>query len=293
MNITIDKPLIPLRLDVGEGPVWDATTSSLLFVDVTPGRIYRYSMADAKLLHADFGQEVGAAIPSSEGGLVVAARDGIYQTDANGQRPALIAAIESNNPGNRMNDAKVDPLGRLWAGTMAFDFAEGAAALYRVDGTSYVRVLSGLTIANGLDWSLDATQMYFIDSGTYAVDILDFDLASGELGNRRTLVPGRPEAGMPDGLTVDNEGHFWVAYFGAGEVRRFSPTGTLSGSVKLPVSQVTSCCFGGDDLSTLFITTAAYKLTPEQLASEPFSGSVFACKPGIQGRASNTFKVSE
>ena len=293
MDLSVDEPLLQLRLDVGEGPVWDVATNSLLFVDVSPGRIYRYHPSEAELRHFDFGQEVGAAAPTSAGGLVVAARDGVYLTDGNGQGKALVAAIESDNRGNRMNDAKIDSLGRLWAGTMAFDFAEGAAALYRVDGRSFVKVLPDLTISNGLDWSPDATKMFFIDSGTYAVDVFDFDLVAGELANRRALVPGEPGTGMPDGLTVDSEGHIWVAYFGTGEVRRFSPAGVLVGSVKLPVSQVTSCCFGGEDLGTLFITTAAYKLTPDQLDAEPLAGSVFACRPGVQGRASTPFKVSE
>jgi sugar lactone lactonase YvrE len=286
-------PVLDLHLDVGEGPTWDPETRSLMFVDVTPGRIHRFTPDTGRLDIVEFGQPVGAAIPVDRERTVVAARDGIYLADPSAGHPILIADIESENPGNRMNDAKVDPAGRLWAGTMAFDFAEGAAALYRVSGGSWERVLSDLTIANGLDWSPDGTLMYFIDSPTYRIDLFDFDATNGVPSDRRTFIEGEAADGMPDGMTVDADGGVWIAYFGAGEVRHFDPQGSHLDTVTVPASQVTSCCFGGDAMDTLYITSAAYELTEEQRRREPLAGAVFSCIPGVIGTPSTRFEVED
>lgn len=271
--------------DVGEGPCWDDRTGTLIFVDITPGIIYRLNPDTGYLASRRVGQEVGAAIPRVAGGLVVAARDGIGFLDEDVRAELVIVApIEADNPGNRMNDAKCDPAGRLWAGTMAFDFARGAGSLYRIEGDGRPeRVLSDLTISNGLGWSPSGTTMYFIDSGESAVDAFTYDPDTGTAMHRRRLVRfGRGE-GMPDGLTVDADGHLWVAMFGAGLVRRFSPQGAPSGAVRLPVSQVTSVTFGGEALDTLFVTSAAYGLEPDRLAQEPLAGATFCCWPGPTG----------
>ena len=280
-----------LTSDVGEGPSWDDSSQSLLFVDVTPGHIFRLDHASGALQRAEFGQEVGAAIPDTAGGLVVAARDGIYQADHAGTQVALLAAVEADNPGNRMNDAKCDPAGRLWAGTMAFDFQPGAASLYRIDRTTVNQILTDLTISNGTGWSPDVSLMYFIDSATSRVDVFDFDAVTGDISERRPFVTGQADGGMPDGMTVDSEGGVWVAYFGAGQVRRFDPSGLLDAVVDLPVRQVTSCCFGGPGLRELYITSAAYQLSTVDLHEQPLSGSTFRCTPGIAGLPTSRFEI--
>lgn len=280
-----------LSSDVGEGPSWDDRGQSLLFVDVTPGCIYRLDPSTGALQCAEFGQEVGAAIPDSSGGLVVAARDGIYRTDHEVTQVELLAAVEADNPGNRMNDAKCDPAGRMWAGTMAFDFREGAASLYRIDRTTVTTMLTDLTIANGTGWSPDGSLMYFIDSATSRIDVFDFDELTGDISRRRPFVTGAADEGMPDGMTVDEEGGVWVAYFGAGQVRRFDSSGQLDAVVDLPVQQVTSCCFGGPDLRDLYITSAAYELSSVDLRDQPLAGSTFRCTPGVVGLPTTRFEV--
>ncbi|WP_372983703.1 SMP-30/gluconolactonase/LRE family protein [Microbacterium sp.] len=283
--------LLPLTLDLGESPIWDAASASLLFVDVTSGTIHRRQGGEVERFA--FGQPVGAALPTDDGGLVVCARDGVFLTAADGSAPVMLAAIEGEDPRNRMNDAKIDPAGRLWAGTMAFDFAPGAAALYRVDGRRVDVVLPGLTISNGMDWSPDMTLMYFIDSGTYRVDVMDFDAASGAVSDRRLFRALPESSGMPDGLTVDAEGGVWVAYFGAGVVRRFDAEGVWDHTVEVDAPQVTSCCFGGADLDELFITSGRYGMTDAEIAEHPLSGSVFSVRPGVRGRAAATpFRVA-
>jgi len=280
-----------VHADVGEGPCWDRVTGTLIFVDVTPGIIYRLDPETGHLMARSIGQEVGAAIPRVGGGLVVAARDGIgFLDDDPRAELVMVAPIEGDNPGNRMNDAKCDPVGRLWAGTMAFDFARGAASLYRIDPDGrHERILRDLTISNGLGWSPSGSRMYFIDSGDSAVDVLDYDVDSGLATNRRRLISFASADGMPDGMTVDAEGHLWVAMFGAGVVRRFTPEGVPSGSVQLPASQVTSATFGGRDLEHLFVTSAAYQMGPDRLADEPLAGATFMCRPGPVGLPSVAF----
>jgi sugar lactone lactonase YvrE len=271
--------------DVGEGPCWDIATRTLLFVDVTPGTIHRLDPETGVVTSRSIGQEIGAAIPRTTGGLVVAARDGIgFLADDPTAQLEIVAPIEADNPGNRMNDARCDPAGRLWAGTMAFDFARHAGSLYRVetDGRAE-RILSDVTISNGLGWSPAGTTMYFIDSGEAAVDAFAYDPETGAATNRRRLVEFGRGDGMPDGLTVDADGHLWVAMFGAGIIRRFSSRGVPSGQVRLPVSQVTSVAFGGDAMDTLFVTSAAYKMSPDRLAEEPLAGATFRCRPGPTG----------
>jgi sugar lactone lactonase YvrE len=276
--------------EVGESPSWDAQAGVLRFVDVHPGVVYRYDPADGSLTSCAVGQEVGAVIVREAGGIVVAARDGIGAVDEATGRLELIAPIELDRPGSRLNDAKCDPAGRLWAGSMAFDFAPGAGSLYRVlPDHSVTRVVGEVTISNGLGWSPDGDRMYYIDTMAGGVDVFDFDLATGEVTDRRRLVSFEESDGIPDGLAVDAEGHVWVALFGGGCVRRYAPDGRLDDRLELPVSQPTCVAFGGDDLGDLYVTTAAYQLTAEQLAEQPLAGATFVCRPGVAGTPVHPF----
>jgi sugar lactone lactonase YvrE len=283
-------PVAEVGADVGEGPSWHARTGTLLFVDVSPGLIYRLDPTSGSLDKTSVGQEVGAVIPRAQGGLVVAMRDGIGFLADGGDAVRIFAPIEGDDPGNRMNDAKCDPQGRLWAGTMAFDFSAGAASLYRVDADhSVTRVLPGLTISNGMGWSPDGNTMYFIDSANYAVDAYRFDAETGGLGPSDRVVTVAQSEGMPDGLTIDAEGNIWVALFYGGEVRCYRPDGVLQGTIRLPVKQPTSVCFGGPDLGDLYITSAAYALDADALREQPLAGATFVCRPGVTGMATNEF----
>jgi sugar lactone lactonase YvrE len=277
--------------DLGEGPCWDQASNTLLFVDVTAGIVYRYRPNDGTVTRFAVGQEVGAAIPRASGGLVLALRDGIAVVDSDGDPPRIVAPIEGDNAGNRMNDARCDPAGRLWAGTMAFDFEPGAAALYRVERDyTYAKVVDRVTISNGLGWSPDGTAMYYIDSAENAVDVFDYDVDEGCATGRRRLVSVPRAFGMPDGMTVDSEGHLWVAMFGGGRVVRYTPAGEVATTVTLPVTQVTSVTFGGSDLADMFITTAACRLDADELRSQPLAGATFVCRPGATGRPATVFE---
>ena len=279
-----------LQADVGEAPHWDERTNTLLFVDLTAGAVFRYDQSGAKLGSFCVGQETGAAVPRRSGGLVLAVRDGIAVTSDTGEGFALTAPVERDTPGNRMNDAKCDPAGRLLAGTTAFDFSPHSAALYRVEPDwSFEQVVSGVTQSNGTAWSPDGSRMYFIDSPTQGIDVFDYETGTGSASSRRRLVTIDRAHGTPDGMTADSRGNLWVACFGGAAVRCFSPAGVQLDEVVFPVTQVTSCTFGGPDLADLYVTSAAYRLSNDQLKREPHAGATFVCRPGAVGMPASSF----
>ena len=274
---------------LGEGPYWDERARELLRVDITRGRIHAWSPITHRTATDELGGEVSAVVPRAQApGWVVAAGHRLLLRD--GEREQTLGAVELDRTDNRFNDCRCDPQGRLWAGTMSGRRAPGTAALYRLRGGGEIeRVIAGTTISNGLGWSPAGDRMYFIDSTTQRIDVLDFDAASGDVANRRALVEVDPRDGLPDGMTVDAEGGIWVCLFGGGAVRRYSPEGVLEAAIALPVTNPTSAAFGGADLRTLYVTTARHRLSPEQLAVEPLAGDLFALYPGVRGLPGNRF----
>jgi len=276
--------------ELGEGPVWDTRAEVLLRVDIGAGRALAWDPASDASHALARGPEVSAVLPRSAGGWVLAAGHDLLLLDTIGAPTALLATLPGESVDNRLNDCACDPQGRLWAGTMSREYAPGTAALYRVDADKRVeRMLAGTTISNGLGWSPDGHRMYFVDSPTQRVDALDFDPATGTLGERRTFATIDPRDGMPDGLTVDAEGGVWVCLFGGGAIRRYDERGRLDAIVQLPVTNPTSATFGGAELRTLYITSARRRLTPAQLEQEPSAGAVLALEPGVHGLAVTPF----
>jgi sugar lactone lactonase YvrE len=271
---------------LGEGPVWDAATNQLVWVDIDLGTVHRFRPGDQQTTAIHVGQEVGCAVPRAGGGLMLAMRDGFAALPRDGRSAELVAAVESDRPGSRMNDGACDGRGRFWAGTMSRTGGSCDAGLYRLDPDLRVmRVLGGVSVSNGIGWSPDHRSMYYVDSPLGRVDVFDFDIDTGALAGRRTLVDVPSEHGMPDGLAVDAEGFVWLALFGGGAVQRFGPDGRPDGRLELPVSRVTSCCFGDPDLSTLYITTASRGGEPP----EPLAGALFACRPDVAGLPATPF----
>lgn len=282
--MTATPPPVPVPCSrtpglLSEGPRWDAQREELLWVDIVGSRLHRARLDTKGLLDevapVQLDRPVGAVAPAVGGGYVLAAGAGFLFLDSSGTVVEL-AQPESGRSDVRMNDGACDPQGRFWAGTMAHDESPGAGVLYRLelDG-SCTTVLTGLTISNGIGWSPDGSAMFLSDSGTGTIDIFDFDGSTGEIGGRRTIVRVSEPGVAPDGLTVDDEGSIWVALWGGGALRGYSPEGSLLATVPVPVDRPTSCAFGGPDRATLFITTARHGLDESALARQPDAGRVF------------------
>jgi sugar lactone lactonase YvrE len=269
---------VRIQAELGEGPTWDRGSSTLVWVDVLASEVHRYAPARDDDAVLSVPQHVGAAKPRAMGGLVLNLRDGIALVDRDGAKTWLVYWARD---GVRGNDAAVDPAGRLWAGTMRYDTAAGGGWLARVEPSGSAKVvLDAVTISNGVGWSPDGTRMYYIDTPEQRIDVLDYDVDTGEATGRRPLCPVEGTDGSPDGLTVDADGCVWVALWGGGAVRRYTPEGVLDREIALPVDQPTACCFGGDDLTDLYVTTARTGLDESALAARPLSGSVLVL-PGL------------
>jgi sugar lactone lactonase YvrE len=278
-----------IAADIGEGPIWDEETGTLLFVDSTIGRIYRLDPTSGTLCSLEVGQQIGAAIPRRKGGLSVSARDGLMSIEEGGE-VRLLVPIEFDHKDRRMNDAKCDSHGRLWSGTFSLTFAREAGSLYRVDqDLALTRVQDRVSISNGIAWSPDEATLYYVDTASRGIDMFDYDLTTGVATNRRRFVDIDRADGLPDGITVDQDGHVWVALYLGGVVRRYDPSGRWVGKVTMPIARVTSCGFGGPQLDDLYITSANHIIVDDGRPHEPHAGALFRCHPGVRGLPTHRF----
>jgi len=273
--------------ELGERPVWEASSGRLIWVDINAGQLHELDPDGSDRVIASAGVPVGAAAPRTAGGYVLAAADGFRLIGADGLAGPTVRP--AGMPLNvRFNDGACDPAGRFWAGTAATDGQAGAGSLYRLDPDgSVTEVLPGVTESNGLGWDPSATVFYYTDSGEERsrVRAFGFDLAAGTLGGERDLIQFAPGDGIADGLVVDAEGCLWIAMYGGGCVRRYSAAGELLGSYPVPVSRPTCPAFGGPDLDELFLTTAWEGLGSERRAAEPLAGRLLRARPGVRGLA--------
>ena len=264
---------------LGEGPLWDARTSELLWVDIPVGVVHRFDPHAGSDRPFDVGRYVGAVVPRATGGYALAVAEGFALASDDGEVTALAAVGHDETV--RMNDGACDSRGRFWAGSMRLDEGVGGGRLFRLDPDhSVTSIEDGVTISNGIGWSPDDTLLYYVDTERQAVDVFDFDGESGAATNRRELFPVEGP-GAPDGLVVDAEGLLWVAFWGGGCVRRYSPNGVVADVVEVPASHTTKPAFGGPALTDLYITTAA--------GDEPQAGGLFVVQPGVAGLPANAY----
>lgn len=274
---------------LGEGPRWDAAAQRLLWVDIEAGELHVFDPARGEDRSVALGARVGAAAPTRSGGVLVALADRLALVDLADESVQTLVELPHGSQ-LRSNDGACDPAGRFWVGSMALDETRDAGALYRYSAHAGLeRVLSGVTLSNGLGWTPDGRGMYYIDSPSYQVDLFDFDVVTGELSGRKRFASIDSSEGVPDGLAVDNEGGVWVALYRGGVVRRYNPDGSFDRVLTLPVDTVTACCFGGEDGRSLYVTTASMGLTPAERRQQPLAGSVFVTDAGVSGPAAHPF----
>ncbi len=260
----------------GEGPVWSSRWGGLRWVDMLAGDVLSLA-ADGTVRRRHVGDVAAAVRPRRGGGAVIAVERGFALEGQDGALTRLDPVW--SDPSIRMNEGGCDPDGRFWCGSMAYDQRPRAASLYRLDpdGSSH-RVLTDVTISNGLDWSPDGSLAYYADTATHRIDVFDYDRDAGLTG-RRPFVR-LADDGNPDGLTVDADGGIWVALNGSGVVHRYRGDGVLEEVVELPTAKVTACAFGGPDLDQLFVTTSREGMGPDD---DPVAGSLFRADAGVRG----------
>lgn len=267
--------------ELGEGPHWDVPTQTLYWVDV-PAQMVHSMDSTGRHRSWDVGMPIGAAVPRASGGLVFAGGNGFYALDTETGSVTELATTP-DLPHTRLNDGKCDRAGRFYAGSMDADEKPGRGKFYRFDTDhSVTELYDGIGISNGLGWSPDDKLMYYIDSFAYRVDVHDYDVATGQMGERRVFARLGSGELVPDGLAVDSEGGVWVAVWGGGVIQRYDADSTLTSVVKLPAAHVTSCAFGGPGLTELFITTAA---GPGRSA-----GALFTCPASVKGLPAHSYQ---
>lgn len=275
--------VLDARAEVGEGPRWDHRSQRLVWVDIHGRTVHLFDPVTGLDVSHDFGGFVGAAALRAAGGYAVVLPDGVAAWQPPEPVRRVVAVTEE--AGRRFNDAACDPAGRLFAGTIDMSAGgEGRGRLYQITDVATL-IVDGLGLPNGIDWSPDGRTMYFTDSLEREIGRFPYDVDTGRIGDRAGGVPIRN--GLPDGHTVDADGNLWVAQWSAGTVVCLTPEGRELATVTVPVAAVTSCAFGGPDLSTLFITTMQQPDGNGFL--EPTAGGLFACSVGGTGREPHPF----
>ncbi len=293
------KSLIDCKCCLGEGIFWDERDGCLWWVDVPmPSAVFRHNPRSQTTESWPVNEMVASlAIRENGDGLIIASHGGMNFFDPGTGKLKRLFDPEPMKPFNRSNDGAADPAGRFWLGTMqnniapdqgAMNIVSASGALFRIEPDLSCHLMAeDITIANTICWSPDAKIMYTTDTVTGVIFAYDFDLAAGAITNKRDFA--RFDRGHPDGSTVDADGYLWNARWDGSCVVRFAPDGTVDRVIEVPAAQVTNCTFGGDDMSTLYITTARYGLGDNDLKDTPEAGNIFAYQTGVRGRPDNRF----
>ena len=270
--------LLDAKATLGEGPAWDSKTNTLYWVDILEKRIY----SGTRIL-AELDDLIGCLAPCKNGHLILGTRLGFADLNPDtGQLTNLASLAELVT--NRVNDGKCDPAGRFLAGTMDMNEKDPNGALYSFDGKQVTRLLDGITVSNGLVWSVDHKILYYIDTPTRVVKAFDYDIATGQIANPRPVIQVPESLGWPDGMTSDSEGNLWIAIWGGAQVAKWNPkTGKLLEQISVPALQTSSCVFGGKDMNELYITSARKEMSGENIKKYPLSGGLFRVITNVAG----------
>jgi sugar lactone lactonase YvrE len=277
---------VPSACVVGEGALWDHRTDTMLWVDIKNPGVWRYHPKSGKHSRLDVPERVGFVALTPDPDIVIAGfKSGLARLHLWGGEIQPLVSPEPEKPGNRINDGHVGPDGNLYFGTMDDAEENPTGAFWRWDGKELKRFHGGITVTNGPASSHDGQILYTTDTTNQII-------YAHTLGDD---LPGEPNRfahfeegwGHPDGMTVDAQGHVWVCHWGGSRITRYAPDGSVERIVPVPTAQVTKCAFGGPDLTTLYITTAAIGRDP---TIDPMAGHLFAVETGIKGQQSHIFE---
>ena len=272
---------------LGEGPVWLADRKEIAWVDIKQSKLHRYSLVTGEHKVIDTPAMVTSMHPGPGRRLFGTTRHGFAWIDIETGEVEPVADVESDLPGNRFNDGKVAPDGSYYAGSMDDDERDRTGSLYRMNRSmQWTKVDTGYCITNGPAFPLDKTFLYHTDT----LDRIIYRIEKSGAGMKRSpFVSIDASMGYPDGMTVDAEDHLWVCHFGGNGLTRFDPDGNIVGHIAVPASNVTSCCFGGESLDTLYITTATKGLCGNERQRQPLAGSLFQVHLPVGGVPASRF----
>ncbi len=275
--------ILNAKATLGEGPAWDSKTQTLYWVDILEKRIY----AGTQIL-AQLDDVIGCLAPRKNGHLILSlsgaeGRLGFADLEPDTAQLTVLTTLDEIQT-NRVNDGKCDPAGRFLAGTMDMNEKDPNGALYSFDGKQVTRLLDGITISNGLAWSVDHKIFYYIDTPTRAVKAFDYDLATGQIENPRVAVYIPESLGWPDGMTSDTDDNLWIAIWGGAQMTKWNPrTGKLLEHIPVPALHTSSCVFGGKDMNELYVTSARVGMSEADLKKYPLSGGLFKVITNVGG----------
>ena len=289
---------------LGESPFWHPQEQTLYWVDIAGRKLARANVYMGTVETWDMSSEPGCIAPAASGGLVIALRHGVFRARSWGGELEPITVLDYDQKTVRANDGKCDALGRFWVGTVDEPKAAQAGTLYSIDcrhGAAVVTRQAGDALtANGLAWSPDVGTLYWADTPNHIVHAWNFDLQANALSAHRNFLQfqKKPEGwdyndsryqGRPDGAAVDALGNYWVAMYEGRRICVFSPAGEMLREIETPVQCPTMPCFGGEDLRTLYITSAKKGRSDAELAQMPLSGGVFSMRVDTPGLPVNFF----
>jgi len=268
MNI---RAISEVTSDLGEGPIWSADTNSVTWTDITQNTFHTADIDTGKTMSFGVPSMVGAIAHSKDGGYIAATQKGFARIGVDGKYSPLHSFLPDDM---RMNDGKVDPSGRFWAGSMALSFEKGRGSLYVLEkDNSYRSILDDITLSNGMGWSPDAQYFYYIDSVPGVLKRFDYDLYTGHISNPKDLITFDSSSGIPDGMSMSSDGKIVIALWDGGRIEIYEPSGEKVSEITLGVSRPTSCTFAGPNRDILIVSTASQGI---DRADEPLAGKILA-----------------
>jgi len=268
MNI---RAISEVTSDLGEGPIWSADTNSVTWTDITQNTFHTADIDTGKTMSFGVPSMVGAIAHSKDGGYIAATQKGFARIGVDGKYSSLHSFLPDDM---RMNDGKVDPAGRFWAGSMALSFEKGRGSLYILEkDNSYRSILDDITLSNGMGWSPDAQYFYYIDSVPGVLKRFDYDLHTGQISNPKDLITFDSSSGIPDGMSMSSDGKIVIALWDGRRIEIYEPSGEKVSEITLGVSRPTSCTFAGPNRDILIVSTASQGI---DRADEPLAGKILA-----------------
>ena len=275
---------------LGEGPLYKENENSLYWSDIKDKRIYKYDLNSKTVEHFQFQKTIASFVFTSENKLLATTNEGYEYLDLKTKEITSLTNPEHELINNRFNDGKCDAKGRYFAGTMDNNEEKITGSLYCLDKNICVKKEKDLFISNGLGWNKNSSKFYLTDSPKRIIYVYDYDLETSTMSNKQIFVRIKDEDGYPDGLCLDEEDYIWSAHWAGSKITRYKPDGSIDKIIELPVPNVTSCCFGGKDFKTLFITSAQKGLSKEELLAFPLSGSTFILETNVKGQKPNLYQ---